>query len=196
NIERGGGLGEFRKFLGDLENAYLSVYLLPTQRELRHLERRLPFPLEYLGFDFVAMRHNEMAFADPSWIHPKDHLEITRITIQSPGWIELVGSLNPLQQIREYLKDRHERRKDREWRWETEKQRALAELEILRIQAERERVGAISEFNELLRRMDISPEQRQKILWERVGVPLARLGHHQDTGLLGSQNENIDGKPE
>jgi hypothetical protein len=194
NIERGAGLREFHGFLSDFENAYLSIYLLPTRRGLRHLERRLHFPLEYFGFDFIAMRHHEMAYVDPSWIHPKDQLEITRITIQSAGWIELLGSLNPLQQIREYLKDRHERKKDKEWRWETEKQRALAELEILRIQAERERLGAISEFNELLERMDISPEQRQKILWERIGVPLMRLARHQDTGLLGSQNPNIDGK--
>jgi hypothetical protein len=196
NIERGAPLQEFREFLADLEQAYVSLYLLPSRRELRRLERWLPLPIEYLGLDFIGVRQREPGYPDQSRIYPEDQLEITRITIRSAGWVELLGSLNPLQQIREYLKDRHERKKDKAWRWETEKQRAQAEVKILHLQAERERIGAIKDFNDLLEHIDISPEQRRKILWERVGVPLARLGHHQDTGLLGSQNDNIDGKRE
>jgi hypothetical protein len=104
----------------------------------------------------------------------------------------LLGSLNPLQQLREYLKDRHERKKDRDWRGDAEKERALLENEILQIQAERGRIGVIGEFNELLQRMEISPEDRQRIIWERLGPAMTRLGRHQDTGLLGSQHDGAD----
>lgn len=192
NIERGAAVREFQEFLADLESAYLAIYLLPSRKELRDFERSIRFPVELFGLDFVGLHRRQISGSGAAEIYPPDQLEITRITIQSPGWIELCASFNPLQQLREYLKDRHERKKDKEWRWETEKQRALAELDVLRLQAERERTGAISDFYELLKRMDISPEQRQKILWERVGTPLARLARHQDSGLLGSQNDNID----
>ena len=194
NIQRGATVQEFQQFLTDLEQAYLAIYLLPSRRELRRLERWLPLPLEYLPLDVLAADRSEAASIDRSRVYPEDQLEMTRIMIQSPGWVELLGSLNPLQQIREYLKDRHERKKDKEWRWETEKQRALVELEILCIQAEKEQIGVIKDFNDLLQRLDLSPEQRRKILWERLGVPLARVGRHQDTGLLGSQNSNLDGR--
>jgi hypothetical protein len=193
NIERGASVAEFKSFLDDLETAYLAVYALPSKQEWRSLERRFPFPIEFLGAGFFTHRFANTERFGSENIFPLDQIEITKISIQSPGFVELLASFNPLQQIREYLKDRHERKKDKEWRWESEKARAAAEVDILRIQAERDRTGAIRDFYELLDHMDLRPEEKQKILWERVGVPLARLGKHQDSGLLGSQNDNVDG---
>lgn len=196
NIERGAGVSEFRGFLADLEGAYLALYTLPTEARARRLRGRLPFIIDYLGLDLFDAYHWNPSHLAGTDIYPEDQLEISRISIRSPGWVELLGSLNPLQQIREYLKDRHERKKDVAWRSEAEKERAHVELDILRLQAERERTGLISEFYELLERMDLSQEERQRILWDRLGTPMMRLAHHQDTGLLGSQNDEVDGKRE
>ena len=196
NIQRGASVAEFKDFLDDLELAYLAIYDLPAREVWRYLARMRRFD-GFFPEDISMLRQTRLRSAN---VFPPDKLEITRISIQSPGYIELLASFNPLQQIREYLKDRHERKKDKEWRWESEKQRANAELDILRIQAEREgtqaereRTGAIKDFYDLLDRMGLPPEEKQRILWERVGVPLARLSRHQDNGLLGSQNDNIDG---
>lgn len=191
NIERGATVAEFGAFLVDLEGAYLALYSLPTIDRAGRLRRR--FLIEYLDWDILGpVYRSTPAPAGP--IYPKDQLEISRITIQSPGWVELIGSLNPLQQLREYLKDRHERQKDRVWRSDAERHRAQLELEILRLQAERERTGAIADFYELLERMEVSAEERQRILWERLGGPMMRLGQHQDSGLLGNQSD--DGEDE
>ncbi|KAF0135170.1 MAG: hypothetical protein FD152_1376 [Xanthobacteraceae bacterium] len=192
NLERGATISEFNSFLSDLEIAYLSIYQLPSLEWLRSLRGLRPYPIGYFDPElfYGGTRIDQMRAQD---VYPPDQLEISRITIQSPGWIELMGSLNPLQQLRDYLKDRHERKKDKEWRWKSEKERAEAELEILRIQAERERVGALKEFYDLLDRMELSPEEKRKILWERVGTPLTRLARHQDRGLLGSQDDSTDG---
>lgn len=192
NLERGATISEFNSFLSDLESAYLSIYQLPSRERLRSLRRPRPYPIEFFDPEFLygGTRIDQMR---TEYVYPSDQLEISRITIQSPGWIELIGALNPLQQLRDYLKDRHERKKDKEWRWKSEKERAEAELETLRIQAERERVGALRDFYELLDRMGMSEEDKRRILWERVGVPLTNLARHQDQGLLGSQNDNIDG---
>ena len=193
NIERGATVAEFKAFLDDLEGAYFSIYQLPSREWMRSFLKFGHFPLEFLDAGIFNFGGSRVERLSPTDVYPPDQLEINRIKIQSPGWIELIGLLNPLQQIREYLKDRHERKKDKEWRWESEKQRAMAELEVLRIQAERERTGAIKDLYALLAQMDIRPEDKQRILWERIGTPLTRLARHQDTGLLGTQNDNIDG---
>ncbi len=194
NIQRGAGIAEFASFLVDLENAYLALRLLPTIDSARHFTRRWHFLVDYQGVDPSTLRYRHWPEISGREIYPKDQLEITRINIQSPGWIELLGSLNPLQQIREYLKDRHDRTKDRAWRGETEKERALLENDILRNQAEHERINVISAFSELLEHVGFSSEERQRAVWERLGPPMMRLANHQDTGLLGSQNDEIDSK--
>ena len=61
---------------------------------------------------------------------PKDLLEIASISIHSPGFWEVLGGLNPLQQIREYLNDRHKRRQDREFREAAEKKKLEIENEL------------------------------------------------------------------
>lgn len=192
NIQRGAGIVEFGNFLSDLQGAYLALYLLPSNKRARHIRRHLPILIGDYEREFLVNYWGSWAELDGEEIYPADQLEITRIIIQSPGWIEVLGSLNPLQQIREYLKDRHERMKDLAWRSDAEKERALLENDILRAQAERERTSAISDFNDLLKRMDVDPDQRERILWDRLGPPMMRLARHQDTGLLGSQNDNVD----
>ena len=192
NIQRGASVGEFVSLLADLEEAYVTLYLLPIERFGRRFRLPLSFLIEYIGIDLFGLHHDEWRKRKGVEIYPEDQLQIDRISIQSPGWIDLIGSLNPLQQLREYLKDRHERKKDLDWRGDTERERAELENEILRQQVAKEATGVIREFNELLREMDISSEERQRIIWERLGPPLMRLGRHQDTGLLGSQNDSID----
>jgi hypothetical protein len=110
--------------------------------------------------------------------------------------VELIGSLNPLQQLRDYLKDRHERTKDNKWRSDAEREKAHLELEILRAHAEREQIGAIAYFYELLERINLTDEERQRLLWERLGGPMLRLGQHQDSGLLGDQRYKTRDKDE
>ncbi|MBL0316697.1 MAG: hypothetical protein IPP69_13260 [Flavobacteriales bacterium] len=43
--------------------------------------------------------------------------------------MEFLGSLNPLEQVREYLKDRHERKKDNEYKSEIEKKKGYIEIQ-------------------------------------------------------------------
>lgn len=52
-------------------------------------------------------------------IMPNEALVISKINFNSPGFWEMIGALNPLIQIREYLNDRHKRKKDK-LLWETE----------------------------------------------------------------------------
>lgn len=189
SIQRGAGVTEFARFLTDLETAYVALLTLPTERSIRGWRRRGPLLFEFPEFALDISHAGDWTNLSQRMIYPSDQLEISRISIQSPGWVELVGSLNPLQQLREYLKDRHERKKDRDWRGRAEKERAQFENDILRSQAMRERVGVIRECYELLESSGASREECQRYVWDKVGPPLMRLADHQDAGLLGGQDD-------
>ena len=67
------------------------------------------------------------------YILPREELIVTRINFNSPGFWEMIGSLNPLVQIREYLNDRHNRKKDKR-QWEIETEKALLENKQLELE--------------------------------------------------------------
>lgn len=194
NIQRGAGTAEFGKFLADLESAYLALYFLPTENSTPRFRSELYFLVHHLVVDPSIPSYGSLLDIGGREIYPNDQLEITRISIQSPGWIELLGSLNPLQQIREYLKDRHERMKDKSWRGEAEKKRAILENDLLQQQVETARIGTITAYSDLLKSAGFGSDEIRQAVWQRVGAPMMRLAHHQDTGLLGSQNDDVDGK--
>ncbi len=103
--ERGGSVAEISAFLSDLENAYLALYTLDL---LLLPAGRWPLPYPFPPFSspqFVPLTTDALP--------PNARLTLERVRIESPGIWEFLGSLNPLQQIREYLKDRHSRRQDR-----------------------------------------------------------------------------------
>lgn len=56
-------------------------------------------------------------------------LYLNSAQISSPGFWEFLGSLNPLEQVREYLKDRHERKKDNNYKNEIEKKKGQLEIQ-------------------------------------------------------------------
>jgi hypothetical protein len=53
------------------------------------------------------------------------------VQLTSPGFWDFLGKLMPLETIRQYLNDRHERAKDREYRNEAEEKRLDLENRLL-----------------------------------------------------------------
>lgn len=119
-------------------------------------------------------------------------LVLKSVVIQSPGFWEVIGDLNPLEVIRKYLQDRHVRRQDRAYR-ETEEAARLS-LENQAQELENfERATRISLLeNEvvagrivLLRRAKVPEEAIQRAVQGMLTQPLRSLGRYQDDGLLG-----------
>lgn len=113
---------------------------------------------------------------------PSDRLIISKVNIQSLGFWEVLGSLNPLQQIREYIKDRHERKKDKEYRCRQEEE--IGELEI---QERKDRI--INQRIETLRGLGYSDGEIRQFVTAMVIQPLRRLGNHQDNGQIEGPDE-------
>ena len=66
---------------------------------------------------------------------PSDMLMVKSINFNSPGFWEFLGSLNPLNQLRQYLNDRHNRKKDK-LLWEQEQVQKKLENDKLKLKNE------------------------------------------------------------
>lgn len=116
----------------------------------------------------------------PSDVSPAEHLIVHRVVLQSPGFWEFLGTLNPLEVLRKYLNDRHERRKDREYREGAERRQleienALGELRVMREVAELERRYG---------RGSIPPGIKQRIWAAEIKQPLEQLASFDERGLI------------
>jgi len=191
---RGGSVAEISAFLEDVERSYNSLYAFnfladvlryryrysryyDDERFLRSKEYardffRYEFQMPYLLYGFDVS------------IRPEYRLRLNRVEILSPGFWEFIGGLNPLQQLREYLKDRHERRKDRDYREAAEKERMQLENELLQKQLMEKDTSILKNQLDVMRQCGVSEVELRQLVWSRVGAPLAELGRHQDTGLI------------
>jgi len=114
---------------------------------------------------------------------PSESLVINRVNIQSPGFWEFLGSLNPLQQIREYLKDRHERNKDRKFKSRQEEE--LGELSIME-----KKNNIVSQRIEILKGLGYSEAEIRQLVNSMIVEPLNKLGNHQDKGLIEGEEKD------
>lgn len=127
-------------------------------------------------------------FSSPPYWYPDSSLDvfpydtplrISAVQLQSPGFWEFLGSLNPLETIRRYLKDRHERRKDRQWRESSESERRQLENELLRTKLVNAQIG-------LLKKVGVPKSMIRRLAIAHIIRPLTALDRFQDSGLIGS----------
>jgi hypothetical protein len=89
-----------------------------------------------------------------------------------------MGALNPLEVMRKWVADNHERRKDRDYRESLEADRLYLENEKLKTEVVRDRVA-------LLRENGVPEEKIREALTQYIVEPLTRLERHQDAGMIG-----------
>lgn len=184
--ERGGTITEITQFLSDLENAYLALYAFDQRWLPRRLWRRLPPEIWLeLGYPFWAMGEPGHGPVAAEAVPPYARLVLEHVRIESPGFWEFVASLNPLQQIREYLNDRHRRRQDRDFREASERERLALENELIRRQIVERDNAILRERITILRDVGYSDDEIDRLIWSSIGGSMARLGRHQDTRLIG-----------
>lgn len=103
-----------------------------------------------------------------------EKLFVNKVNIQSPGMWEFLGSLNPLEQFRKYLNDRHERIKDKNYRNRQEEE--LGDLNIIGKENE-----VIGQRIKMLKDLGYSEIEIRQIITEMVQKPLQRLNKYQDS---------------
>ena len=111
-VNRAGLVDEVLAFLNDLQSAYEHLYALNLKIDEAWQKHQTEesFTYGYRKRRPPALPHTRNV---REVVVPNDRLIIDKVVIESPGAWEFLASLNPLQQIREYLKDRHERKRIR-----------------------------------------------------------------------------------
>ena len=182
---RGGTIGEVSVFLSDMENAYVALYSFDRLWGFGRPQHGFPveFPIE-LEYPYLPPGRFAHAPTDAEMVPPDARLTLERVRIESPGFWEFAASLNPLQQLREFLNDRHRRRQDCEYREESEKERLQLDNELARRQIEAMDRAALKELLQLMRDYGYDEEAIREMVWRYVGRHMSQLGRHQDTRLI------------
>ncbi len=191
-VSRGGSVDETLQFLIDLQNSYENLYALDLKidnaKKIVDESTQLP----------SAIKRGRQPALSPTRrardvVIPDDRLRVHRVEISSPGVWEFLGALSPIVQLREYAKDRHERRKDKEWReaqerremvLENEKrEREVQKMDLQNIQL---RDSILNEQANLLISLGYTEEQIRRLLNAHYFGPMSHLEHHFDSGLITS----------
>ena len=169
---------EMREMLQALDTSYQAVARVELSAQAA-----------LVATEAIVRYERPFRYLPPPWSFPNqvsqgamaaEPLVVNRVVLESPGFWEFVGALNPLEVLRKYLTDRHERRKDREYREGAERRQleienALGELEVLRRIADLER-----EFGPEA----IPDSLRLRILAAEVREPLEELSSLDQRGLI------------
>ncbi len=78
-------------------------------------------------------------------------LQLVRVRAESPGFADLAGASGPLESLRKYRVDRDERRKDREWREDLERERMELDNELAKLEVQSGQSKVIRERYEYLK---------------------------------------------
>jgi hypothetical protein len=108
---------------------------------------------------------------------PSERLRFYGASFSSPGWWEVFGKLNPLEVIRQYLNDRHEHRKDREYREAADRRRLDLENELLQTKV-------VGEKLRLAREIGVPERDLTAAVNKMLLKPLRQIGAAQDDGII------------
>jgi hypothetical protein len=190
-VESEGGirLSDVRKFLAEIEDAYNRVLLLLTLLDdLTRLEQLSPgalrrgMPLVEYGplALVVGPEGRQVHFTKSSvasMVGRSQSLILSSVRLESPGSWKFLGVSDSLEVLRKYLKDRHERRKDRRYREATDEEKRHLENELLRTKVLGEKVKVARELGAT--EQDLAP-----LLGPLLYDPLDELAVFQDRGLI------------
>ena len=164
---------EFSELLTEFNNAYSSIRFL-----LRKFSSNESDLYQLLSFPPVQPL--------PTLAQPI----LSKAQFNSPGFWEALGNLNPFKIICDYLQQKHERKKDNDYRNRLEEQRLA--LENLKLRNE-----LIDQQIKSMKEVGFSDEEIKELLSNYIGDPLEKLSRRIDSGQIKSiEATSIDKKEE
>jgi len=156
----------FREMLAAVEYAYNYLYVAQLLMNTPPGEGRWT----YIGDSETPRRYG-------SWVPRRDRLILKSANLSSPGFLEFLGSIFSLEQIRLYLQDRHERRKDKKYREDAEERGLILDNDL-------KEAKLIQEQIKIAKSLGATDEDLKPLLQRFVRRPLAELDWWVDQGLL------------
>ena len=178
HTDRLGEVREIARYLIYIENAYNRLYVLDLA--VAEVQKRYEGEVYSAGWRLGRSKPapRVLRIGKPDRILlPGDRLRLSAVFIHSPGFWEFAGALNPLETIRKYINDRHERKKD-------EAYRTRLEADRLRLENEKLKLDVVKEKVDILRSIGIPDERIRETLNSHVFEPFAQIDAAQDAGLV------------
>ncbi len=176
-------LGEVREIVSYLENlqlAYNNIYafdLIVNDAKKRYSEDLGDGRWSSRSSSRVRSRIVRKIRDVSDVVIPEDRLRIRSVVVQSPGFWDFVGSLSPLETLRKYIQDRHERRKDMDYRNRLESERMVLENERLKTEVAKAQL-------DLLAALGFPEDRIREVAMRHIIKPLEGLDGAQDSGLI------------
>ena len=104
-------------------------------------------------------------------------LQLKGVVLQSPGFWEFLGKLNPLEVLRLYLNDRHNRIKDVTYRNRLEEEKFAIDNALGKIKL-------LSDYVDVAKKAGLTETEVANILRDNAHIPLLRLNALQDKGII------------
>ncbi len=104
-------------------------------------------------------------------------LELKGAIFQSPGFWEFIGKIDPLKHIREFLNERHTRKKDIKYRDKYEEKELDLKNKLLQL-------DVVNKAIEISKKAGVSDEEISKIVRDNVLVPMLKLETFQDAKMI------------
>jgi hypothetical protein len=121
---------------------------------------------------------------------PSSPLVVSRVVLTSPGFWEFLGSLNPLEVIRQYLTDRHEREKDRDYRSRAEAERLAIENAARKLDVFRQYLDLQREYGD-----ELGSTGLQEQVIGAMRPALEGLGEVDDRRLIAGETARTSREP-
>lgn len=199
-----GLVSEVSNFLYDIEYAYNSIYTFllivdswqeDSEKRIKALYKKFRYiENESKGFHRFYMDElytiegrkfnileNYQKIDFKHVVSDSDKLVLSKVNIQSPGFWEFVGSLNPLEVLRNFLNDRHERSKDNQYQNAINEALGVAAVK----KAENE---VISQRIEILKNAGFSEIEIREFVHKAIVEPLNKLDGHINAGRIDDGN--------
>lgn len=128
-----------------------------------------------------------------SFNHPivnKKIIILNSVNMNSPGIWEFLANLNPLEVIRKYLSDRHERGKDHSFRNEIECKKEESKIINQNLRNQILETEIIDKKIDIMRKIGMSDDQISKLTKRLLETPKKNLFKHIKSGLI-DQNPEI-----
>lgn len=174
-----GSLSDVTAFLNALDDLYRGICIIDlVADDIKKADESRLTPEERLlraifGDENVSLKDFRHEVARRTGEFARVSLELTAVRFSSPGFWEVLGSLNPLLQIREWIKDSHERRKDHQYRERNEDIRQKLELEQLQVKIVSDKVKLLRELG--TPEDDIRNTVRHLLLYPLIDLANAKL---------------------
>lgn len=175
-ILRAGEVREFVNLFQALERVYNSLYAFDlVLNEVR----------ENYGYRYSRSRSIRIIKKPEQVVLPEDRLRLYRISVNSPGWVDVIGKINHLETLRQYLNDRNERRKDLTYRDSAERDRLDLENQKRAIELEKLKTAVVSERIKVLKEISVPEDKIRQAVMSYFFQPVEELEQLQDSNLIG-----------